>query len=177
MQRRTLLKQLVYVTGGIILLPSCLHEKTKASILLKQISVNGSEENLLAELCDTIIPATETPGAKDLSAHLFTLMMVDDCYDKEAQQKFLAGLKAFQAKTKKDFDSSFIDCMPLQRQALLNELEGKKGIPKDLAFFYETTKKLTIQAYTSSKYYLTKVQPYELVPGRYHGCVPAKKIA
>ncbi|HEV2478171.1 MAG TPA: hypothetical protein VGS79_00845, partial [Puia sp.] len=57
---------------------------------------------------------------------------------------------------------------------LLTALETKKFPDQDLIFFYTTTKKLTIQAYTSSQYYLTKIQVYELVPGRWHGCVPVK---
>jgi hypothetical protein len=38
--------------------------------------------------------------------------------------------------------------------------------------FFNTTKGLTIQSYIASEYFLTKVQVYELIPGRYHGCVP-----
>lgn len=177
MQRRTLLKQMIYVTGGVIFLPSCLHHTSKASILLKQISIDGDQEAMMADLSETIIPATDTPGAKDVSAHLFALMMVDDCYKKEDQQKFIAGLKAFEAKTKKDFNKSFAELSPAQKQTLLNELEKNKGNKDDLSYFYGTTKRLTIQAYTTSKYFLTKVQVYELVPGRYHGCVPVKKMA
>ncbi len=177
MQRRTLLKQMMYVTGGVIFLPSCLHHADKASILLKQISIDGDDEKTMAELCETIIPATDTPGAKDLSAHLFALMMVDDCYKKEDQQKFMKGLKAFNDKSKKDFNKSFVDLSPAEKQSLLDSLEAQKEGKDDLSYFYSTTKKLTIQAYTTSKFYLTKVQVYELVPGRYHGCVPVKKSA
>ncbi|HZH64264.1 MAG TPA: gluconate 2-dehydrogenase subunit 3 family protein [Flavisolibacter sp.] len=177
MQRRTLLKQLVFITGGVALLPSCLQNRSKASILLKDMSIDGDQEKLLAELSETIIPVTDTPGAKDISAHLFTLMMVDDCYKKEDQQKFMAGLKDFEAKTKKDFSKSYVDLSPAEKEKLLRELEAAKDRKDDLSYFYATTKKLTIQAYTTSKYYLTKVQVYELVPGRYHGCVPVKKIA
>lgn len=177
MQRRTLLKQMLCVAGGVVFLPSCLHHTGKASILLKQLSIDGDQEALLAALSETIIPTTDTPGAKDVFAHLFALMMVDDCYNKEDQQKFTGGLKAFEAKTKKDFNKSFVDLSPTEKEGLLTQLEANKGAKDDLSFFYAATKKLTIQAYTTSKYYLTKVQVYELVPGRYHGCVPVKKIA
>jgi hypothetical protein len=177
MKRRTVLKQMLYVTGGVLVLPSCLHNKSKASLLLKNISVDGDEEKIMAELCETIIPATDTPGAKDLSAHLFALMMVDDCYKKDDQQKFIRGLKAFEEKSKKAYNKSFATSSPAEKATLLNELEAGKDSKDDLAYFYGVTKKHTIQAYTTSKYYLTKVQVYELVPGRYHGCVPVKKIA
>lgn len=61
----------------------------------------------MAELCETILPATDTPGAKDLSAHLFVLKMIDDCYKKDHQQQFSNGLKDFKDKTKQDFDKGF----------------------------------------------------------------------
>ena len=139
--------------------------------------MDGDQEKMMAELCEAIIPATDTPGAKDISAHLFALMMVDDCLTKEEQQKFVAGLKAFEQKTKKDFNKAYLDLSPAQKESLLKELEAANPAKEDTAFFYSTVKKLTIRAYTTSKFFLTKVQVYELVPGRWHGSVPVKKSA
>ncbi len=48
---------------------------------------------MLAELAETILPKTDTPGAKDLAAHLFALKMVDDCYTKTNQEKYMKGMK------------------------------------------------------------------------------------
>lgn len=174
MKRRTVLKQMVYVTGGLLLLPACLQNRSKASILLKNIPVDGEQEAMLAELSETIIPATDTPGAKDISAHLFTLMMVDDCYAKEDRQKFTAGLKAFQKKTEDDFGASFPALSPAQKQTLLTAMEGAADGKEDVHFFYKTVKNLTIKAYTTSKFFLTNVHVYEMVPGRWHGSVPVK---
>lgn len=129
---------------------------------------------MLAELVETIIPATSTPGAKELSAHLFTLLMLDDCYNKEDQQKWLKGMEDFEAASKKMNGKSFLESNATQRAALLTSMEAAKDDKDDVAFFYRTTKRLTIQAYTSSKYFLTNVNVYELVPARYHGCVPLK---
>lgn len=172
MKRRTLIKQLVFASGAILLIPGCISDKSKVSILLKKISIDGEQEKLMAELAETIIPKTDTPGAKDIAAHLFALMMVDDCYTAKAQQQFLTGLRSFEIKTKKQFGKSFIECSVAEKDTLLDELESKKTGNSDLDHFYSTTKRLTIQAYTSSKFYLTKVQVYKLVPGRYHGCAP-----
>jgi hypothetical protein len=148
-----------------------MQDKSKASVILKNFSIDGEQEKLLAELSETIIPKTETPGAKDISAHLFVLKMMDDCHSKEDQDKFVSGLKDFQDKCKKDFDKSFIDCTVQEKSTLLTGLEKDKA-DNALSFFYGQTKQLTIQAYTSSQFYLTKVRVYELVPGRFHGCVP-----
>lgn len=173
--RRTVIKQFLYASAGIVLIPSCVQEnKSKASVLLKNFSITGSEEAMLAELSETIIPKTATPGAKDISAHLFLLKMMDDCRSKEDQEKFLRGLKAFEQASKEKNGKSFTESNAEQRAALLKDLVAEKDKDNEAAEFFSTVKRYTVQAYTSSEYFLTRVQVYELVPGRYHGCVPVK---
>jgi Gluconate 2-dehydrogenase subunit 3 len=173
--RRLALKQFVFISAGALLIPSCMQDKSKSAILLKNMTIDTDQEKLLAELTETIIPATTTPGAKDVSAHLFALTMLDDCYKKEDQQKFIRGLQQFEKTAHTTYSKSFTDCAIPEREALLTRMEANKQPAEDVSFFYFTLKRLTIQAYTSSKYYLTKVEVYELVPARYHGCVPVKK--
>jgi hypothetical protein len=174
MRRRTLLKQLMMVSAGMSLVPACLEDRAKASFLYKNLQVGADEEAMLAELAETIIPKTSTPGAKDISAHLFVLKMVDDCRSAEEQKKFMDGLRAFDAAAEKSGGRHFSKMSKEEKQAFLQTLEaGKEGDGPEISF-YQSVKKLTIQAYTSSEFFLTKVQVYELVPGRYHGCVPVK---
>ncbi len=154
-------------------MPSCLQDRSKASILLKNISVDAESENLLAELCEAIIPATDTPGAKDISAHLFVLQMMDDCYSPEDQEAFVNGLKNFEKKSQKLPGGSFLKSDPENRAKLLRELEVEKEKAEPVNRFYSMVKRLTIQAYTTSEYFLTRIQRYELIPGRWVGCVNA----
>ncbi len=177
MNRRTLIKNIFVFSAGAALVPACMHKETKSSILLKHITVTGDQEKMLEELSETIIPKTSSPGAKDLSSHLFVLMMVDDCYPADEQQKFISGLQQFDAFAKENQGSSFSECNAGQKAALLKKIESKNAIPENIASFYSATKKLTIQSFTSSKYFLTNVQVYELIPGRFHGCVPVKNNA
>ena len=171
--RRTLLKQFVVLGAGMAIIPSCLSDKSKSSILLKKIKISSDDEMMLAELCETIIPKTTTPGAKDISTHLFVLKMVDDCTSKEEQEKFTSGLAAFNALCKTSAGKHFAACNKEERKAILQQLVAVKDAASAPAAFLKTVKRYTIQAYTSSEFFLTKVQVYELVPGRYHGCVPA----
>jgi hypothetical protein len=157
-----------------MIIPSCMQDKAKSSILLKNFSIDAEQEKIIEELGETIIPSTTTPGARDIYAHLFILKMIDDCHEKADQQKFVNGLQQFQKKARKDLDKTFTAATDIDRQAFLRKIEGDKESKDDLAYFYQTTKRLTIQAYTTSEYYLTKVQVYEMVPSRYHGCVPVK---
>jgi hypothetical protein len=72
---------------------------------------------------------------------------------------------------------SFLESDIAQRLAVVEVFEKNKGLKDDKTFFYNATKSLTIRAYTTSKFYLTNVQVYEMVPSRWHGCVPLNKTA
>ena len=172
-QRREAIKQLFCITAGMALIPSCMNDRSKSGILLSTITISAAEEGMLAELCETILPKTSTPGAKEISSHLFVLKMVDDCRKKEDQYRFISGMKAFQERCTSTLGKDFVDSTMDQRNTVLASILADKDEESDLKYFFKTVKGLTIQSYTASEFFMTKVQVYELVPGRYHGCVPA----
>ncbi len=172
--RRTAIRNFLILSAGVVFLPSCLQDTGKPSIALNNVDIDDQDEKLLAEVCETFIPRTTTPGAKDISAHLFVLKMLDDCTPKTDQQKIVKGLRGLDKLADQAYHKSFIKCSLEQRQELFKRLEDKKEAEGEVSQFYTSVKKLTIQAYTTSKYYLTNVHVYELVPGRFHGCVPVK---
>ncbi|HWB28683.1 MAG TPA: gluconate 2-dehydrogenase subunit 3 family protein [Chitinophagaceae bacterium] len=175
MNRRLLIKNILLVSAGASLLPACMQDKSKSSFLLKNITLNGDDEQMLADLTAAIIPSTDgVPGAGELSSHLFVMMMIDECTKKEDQQKFTNGMSSFESLVHKKYNTTFGKCSPEQKKALLTDIEQKNNVPGDVQDFYSMVKRLTIQSFVTSQYFLTKVRVYELVPGRYHGCVPVK---
>jgi len=194
MDRRTVIKNLALVLGGAVLLPSCLHKDGSSYIQLRHISLNSDQQSLIADIADTIIPKTNTPGAKDLNLPAFVLKMLDDCYKKKDQEAFLKGLNEFNDLVKKKYNSSFSDLEVKDREAVLTGIEnsgkpkGKGQAParsfkpqKDLAVpplntFYWAIKQQTIFGYTTSQYFMTKQIVYELVPGRYNAHFPVKNL-
>lgn len=171
--RRTALKQLLTLAGGVMLIPACMQgDGAAASIKLKHLNINASKEKLLAELAEGLIPASKTPGGKDLYLHHFALTMMDDCHSPEEQKAFEIGLHDFDAFARKTANASFTSLTPQQRTTVLEQLESKERVSQELQDFYKKTKNLFIHGYLTSKHYLTQVQVYELVPGRYRGCVP-----
>ena len=177
--RRDALRQCFIITVGAALIPSCVQEKRKPLITLKHLDLDGNQQQLITELCETIIPATDTPGAKDTYTHLFVLKMLDDCTPKEEQEQFVKGMKEFEKMTKKKFDLSFGECSVSQRNELVSNLASNtnnKEVPEDVSAFYKTMKKLTVQGYMTSKYYLTNIRVYKLVPGKFYGCIPVTSL-
>src|SRR5215210_314891 len=111
--RRDAIRNCFIITVGA-LVPSCREEKSKPSISYKHLSIDGNQERLIREVSETIIPATDTPGAKDTYTHLFVLKMLDDSYTQDEQQQFIKGMKEFENFSQKKFDKSFVDCNVLQ---------------------------------------------------------------
>jgi len=163
MERRVAIKQVLIFAGGMALLPSLMKAAGQVSINLKNLNVNADDEKLLAEIAEIIIPKTGTPGAKDLGLHLFVLKMVDDCYEKSVQQKFLSGLKTFEG----------LDQAAL-KQAVADANSGKSNVSEDARAFYRLMKQQTINGYMNSKYVMTNLVVWELIPGRYNGYFPVK---
>ena len=177
MNRRTAIRNVVIISAGAGLLPSCLSDD-KCAIPLKNISITGSQEKMLAELAESVIPKTANfIGAKDLKAHEFVLTMVDDCTGAEDQKQFTDGLKAFDKLSHDKFGQLFTSYTDEQKHSLLADIENKKDIPADVVKFYGTVKRYTVQSFTSSKEYMTDVRKYKMVPGpNFKGCVPVKAV-
>lgn len=177
MERRTALKDMVMIAGGITFLPSCLNKKKKATIALKNFEISADHERLLAEIASTLIPETDTPGAKEMGSHLFVLKMLDDCYEKDMQQKFVQGLDQLEDITKKQFSNLFIHCTADQKEKMLQVIENKELPSQEVYDFYNIMKERTIQGFLTSKYVVLNIQKYEIIPSvKYNGYYPVKNI-
>ena len=172
--RRTAIRRLALISAGAALLPSCLQDESGKAGRYRNFTVDKDQERLLEELTVTLIPSSDTPGAKEIAAHLFVWKMLDDCAPPGDSAKFLRGMHLFDAAARQMGGKSFALLEPGARERLLQAIESGKLPDGDLKFFYSTAKRLTILAYSSSQYFLTRVQVYELVPGRWHGCVPVQ---
>lgn len=176
MKRRTAVRNIIIISAGASLLPACTTSTEESSLRLKNIPLSGSQEKMLAELTETIIPKTNNfIGAKDLKTHEFMLTMIDDCATPDDQKNFNAGMKAFEETCKKKFSDSFEKFTPQQKNDLLKELEASKDDKDASVKFYKTVKRYTIQSFTSSKDYMVNVRKWKITPGsNFKGCVPVK---
>ncbi len=171
MQRRTALKSLSVALGGLVSMPAWASCWTPDSIGNDK-SLSANDEAILAEIVETIIPETTTPGAKSLKVHQFALRMINDCYGEEAQKNLRQGLAKTEELTKQAYNKSFVECDAQQRKDTILQLSKADDASQKFA---EMIKNLTIRGYTNSEYYMVNVQKYVMAPGFYHGCVPVKK--
>ena len=179
MNRRVAIKSLGMFTSGMILLPSCDFSEEKVSLALHKLQITSEQEKLLKDLVGTIIPEGEIPGAGSLEVHNFVWIMIDDCFDGEKQKSFLTGLDLFATVVKNDQSKSFSDLKQEDRLTLLENIlkkRSKDGVNESnyddeaVHYFLNTTKNYTIWGYMQSKYIMTEIMPYELVPGSFDNC-------
>ena len=172
MNRRTAIRNVIIISAGAAVLPSCKNTG-ESSFYLKYIRVTASQEKMLAELAETIIPKTSNiTGAKELKSHEFVLTMMDDCAGPEEQQFFMSGMKEFEDACLEKFNAPFEKCTPGQKKVLLIELETAKKGNDLIVSFYKTVKRYTIQSFTTSKNYLFDIKKWKMVPGNdFKGCI------
>lgn len=172
MQRRSALKNLTMAFGGLLSLPSWTSGWTPESIgYFSNLSL--SEEDTLAEIVETIIPETSTPGAKSLKVHQFAMRMINDCYGETAQKGLKQGLVITDDAAKQAYGKTFTALEPKQRLDVLKKMaESTEPSTKQ---FVNMIKGLTIQGYQNSEYVMVNIQKYNMAPGFYHGCVPIAK--
>ncbi|WP_111669229.1 gluconate 2-dehydrogenase subunit 3 family protein [Algoriphagus litoralis] len=178
MNRRHALRHIALISGGLALIPSCDFSKDDILAAYQNLKVTISQKALLGAISDTIIPAGEIKGALNLEVPDFILVMVNDCFTKENQDKFTAGLTAFPDYAQKTAGKKFESLTTKEKEELIlngTKLEGDdtpEGIEKgNIAYFLNSTKRFTIQGYMASEYIQTEIIPYSLIPGEYNGAV------
>ncbi|MGZ8556718.1 MAG: gluconate 2-dehydrogenase subunit 3 family protein [Chitinophagaceae bacterium] len=135
----------------------------------------------LNELADTVLPPTDTPGAKEANVGQFISRMITDCYDEKEQQIFMDGMNSINEISTNRFGHSFMKITPRQRHELLMQLDTEqKKYMKDKkdgepVHYFRMMKELTLLGYFTSKPGCTQAKRYMPVPGKYIGCVPYKK--
>jgi hypothetical protein len=174
MIRREALRRIIWAAGGAALFSSCLAKSTPPSRLFRNLAISSGHEELISQLADVIIPGTpKFPGARDIQVPLFMAKIIEDCFSKDEQQKFQSGLGQFAEYLTSKNISAIQDLSTSQRERLLSDLESGKGkIAGPVVDFYATVKRLTLRGYTTSEYYMTQVQGYKIIPGKFKGCVP-----
>lgn len=170
MKRRDALRNLALITGGLVLVPSCDFGKEDILTAYQNLQVTPSQQILLAQIADTIIPAGYIKGASDLAVQDFILVMVNDCVDKEGQEAFTKGLSNFDSFSKKTGGKTFDKLeVPQREQVLKTGLTSEGDGENDIRQFLNTTKRFTIQGFMMSEYMMSDVKPYSLIPEKYNG--------
>ena len=173
MQRREAIQKLAVLLGGISLTPQLLAAAaSRAAAGEAPAGLPADRLALLAEMADTIIPTTDTPGAKAAGAQNFIALVVEECMKPQDKAAFWAALEAADRDCTAAYGKSFVDCSNEQRTAFFTKLEQSARTAPD-PNFWRALKALTIQAYFTSEIGMTQALAYDPIPGEW---IPDMKI-
>lgn len=204
MNRRELLKMIAAATGSVMIGGEFLLSGCKANT--GSAPVAFTEENIafLDEVAETILPQTNTPGAKAAGVGRFMTVMVNDCYTKDDQEIFHKGLTTLDDECNKMHKVGFMKATPDQRKQLLiavdketkdyikkkaeaetqqkeKEKQGQEKNTDDFKrqvmpnHYFQQLKQLAIFGYYTSEKGRTEGLRYTPVPGKYQGVIDYKK--
>src|ERR1700735_5446790 len=144
MQRRDVLKLLGSATA-LSAFP------LEALTLIQQASAQAAQSTALKTLdphqnatvttiSELIIPATDTPGAKEAKVNEFIDLLLTEWFDPAETKEFLAGLADVDACSQEKFSAAFVDCTPAQQAEVLKQLD-------DAAMVFATQQKQALQTH------------------------------
>lgn len=164
--RRDALQHLTLLLGGALSAQLTAGLMGQVINLGPSVPVSSEQQKLLAEAADTIIPATDTPGAKEAGAELFIVRVLRDCYLREEQERFYHGLAKLEEASRDQYHKGFAELDAAQRKDLMTQ------VAKSNKAFFLRLKELTVAGYFCSEIGATKALEYLPIPGRFEGDVP-----
>jgi len=175
MKRRTLLKTFGISAIGLATIPLWMDCWNAEELPEDDGFLTGEQRLQLQEIVDTIIPKTDTPGAKELGVEKFISLMVKDCYNEEVKAEFLTGFREINLASEEMYGNPFIEITDAERNDVLCTMEATEIVPEKKINFVAFVKGLAMAGYRSSQYVLENHTDYELVPSRFHGSFPVSQ--
>src|SRR5690606_8155329 len=124
-KRREALKSMVLMMGGAIVGSSAILTGCAPEDRIEGLEFSERDIAFLDEIGETLIPATDTPGAKAVGIGAFMVMMVKDTYYKAEQEIFVDGLNSLRKEFKDQAGEDFVEAGPEERSNHLNQVFEK----------------------------------------------------
>jgi len=181
MKRREAIKSVALLMGGALSL---------STLAVFQSGCNPSEEkqsgvftldqkNLFDDIADIIIPETTSPGAREAQVGIVIAAILEDCYKPEDQNLVIKSLEEIDKRSSELFKAAFVKVSLTDKTKLIEELDKEaytldEKERKDIHNGYKIIKELTLLGYFTSEAGATQALNYNMVPGRFDGCVDLK---
>ena len=139
-------------------------------------SLDPATRDLLGELVDVIIPATDTPGAKAAGVVGFIETMSFNWLPEEEYKLFLKHTSDFGHAIQKKYGKAFQDLSPAEKLAVLSQLDAASPLPAasgpmpDKVPYIKLLKQFTLYGYYTSKIGGSQELSFNPMPGYYEPC-------
>lgn len=181
--RREALRKTVLIMGSALSAPTIMGILDGCSVSNEPDWIPDLFDNdqaiMISEISEIMIPATDTPGARDVGVPKFIESMIRDVYSEEDRNIFMEGMTSFNSNAEKEYGRVFIELNPEQKLEFVKNRNDDAIINSDnydILPFILTVKELTVGGFCTSKAGATQVLKYDKVPGEYHGCIPYEEV-
>jgi gluconate 2-dehydrogenase gamma chain len=123
------------------------------------IVLDDDEREILAAVAETIIPATDTPGAIDADVPQFVELILSDWHTAEERQPVLEGLVELDRDCQAAYGKGFAACTPAEQAEALAAVED--------GTMFKMMKSLVVNAYFTSEVGVNAQSGYNPMPGVY----------
>lgn len=127
MNRREVLQRVALLMGGAISAPAVFAVLDGYAVEpgadWKAAVLGEGELAVVARIVDIMIPRTDTPGALDAGVPAFIDGMLKDVYSQDARDRFLQGLRDFDAAARDAQRKPFAKLPPQRQKALVQKFQ------------------------------------------------------
>ena len=171
--RRTLLLGAVVLLGGAAALTR-FSRKSIGDPTPSGLALGAEQYTLLEQVCEIMIPATDTPGAIAAGVPALIRQMLEEWASPASRTEILQVLEGIERQAWAKFGASFVELPPERRYEVVRGFDQDFIARQDPA--YGKFKYLVLVGYYQSEIGATQELHYELVPGAWRACVPFSEI-
>jgi len=135
---------------------------------------NAEQFALLEQVCEVIIPTTDTPGAIVAGVPAFMRHMLEDWGTEGSRAEIASVLETIEKLAWSKFGAAFLELPSERRLDVMVAFDAEHVAAKDPA--YAKFKHLVLVGYYQSEIGATRELRYELVPGAWRSCLPLTEV-
>lgn len=128
--RREALRRAAIILGGTLSAPTiaavlggCGDPQAAAKPQWTPRTLTAEQRAMVVAIADTIIPETETPGARTAQVDQFVDTLLSDHFSAEDKERFLAGLTRLEARARRTHQKGFAELTAEQQAEMIGELD------------------------------------------------------
>ena len=178
MNRRKAIQRTAYILGGTL----------SASVIAGVMSgcqptgepnwtpqfLTKEQAATISEIAETILPESDTLGAKSLHLTEYIDIMLKDVYTSEEQLQFSKELTKFEEIAQSSIGKKIVNASPDEREKFLISQENKARANQKQTGekgFITKIKEMVIVGYFTSEYAITELMNYNPIPQKFEGCI------
>lgn len=170
MKRRDAIRNILLASASTIFITGCSEANVVELINDNKILLDSRHKDYLSKISESFLPLTDLKDKVGNPVD-FIMTMINDCHSPEEVASFANGFQQYKMlmeESKVKIKSAKEDQVIPVVQKILEE---KNELQKDMVFFIDKTKNLSIQHLLSSEYYMTEIRDFSMIPKQpFDGC-------